>query len=86
MLKLNESIVKLSKVGKGKFQLAISTAIALDIAQNNLVILELWGMQSTPLLPSLQGPLWPKVVAPGRVQPTVQIELNCTCAELNCLI
>ena len=27
-------------------------------------MLELWGMQSTPLLPSLPGPLWPGVVAP----------------------
>ena len=29
-------------------------------------VLELWGMQSTPLLPSLPGPLWPGVVAPDR--------------------
>ena len=27
------------------------------------VILELWGMQNTPSLPSLSGPLWPGVVA-----------------------
>ena len=27
-------------------------------------MLELWGMQSTPLLPSLPGPLSPGVVAP----------------------
>ena len=27
-------------------------------------MLELWGMQSTPSLPSLPGPLWPGVVAP----------------------
>ena len=27
---------------------------------------ELWGMWSTPLLPSLPGPLWPGVVAPDR--------------------
>ena len=27
-------------------------------------MLELWGMQSTPLLLSLPGPLWPGVVAP----------------------
>ena len=31
------------------------------------VMLELWGMQSTPSLPSLPGPLWPGVVAPDRV-------------------
>ena len=30
-------------------------------------VLELWGMQSTPSLPSLPGPLWPRVVAPDRV-------------------
>ena len=29
-------------------------------------VLELWGMWSTPLLPSLPGPLWPGVVAPDR--------------------
>ena len=28
-------------------------------------VLELWGMWSTPSLPSLPGPLWPGVVAPG---------------------
>ena len=31
------------------------------------VMLELWGMRSTPLLPLLLGPLWPRVVAPDRV-------------------
>ena len=30
-------------------------------------MLELWGMRSTPSLPSLPGPLWPGVVAPDRV-------------------
>ena len=29
-------------------------------------VLELWGMRSTPLLPSLPGPLWLGVVAPNR--------------------
>ena len=29
-------------------------------------MLELWGMQSTPLLPLLLGPLWPRVVAPDK--------------------
>ena len=29
-------------------------------------MLELWGMWSTPLLPSLPGPLWSGVVAPDR--------------------
>ena len=36
----------------------------LDMTQNNLmvrlqVMLELWGMWNTPLLPSIPGPLWP---------------------------
>ena len=30
------------------------------------VMLELWGMQSTPSLPSLPGPHWPRVVAPDK--------------------
>ena len=30
------------------------------------VMLELWGIRSTPLLPSLPGPLWPGMVAPDR--------------------
>ena len=29
-------------------------------------MLELWGMRSTPLLPSLLGPFWPGVVAPDK--------------------
>ena len=41
-----------------------------------LVMLELWGMQSTPLLPLIPGPLWPRVVAPDRVLSISQIELN----------
>ena len=31
------------------------------------IILELWGIQSTPSLPSFTYPLWPGVVAPNRV-------------------
>ena len=30
------------------------------------LMLELWGMRSTPSLPLLPGPLWPGVVAPDR--------------------
>ena len=41
------------------------------------VILKLWEMQRTPLLPSLPGLLWPRVVAPDRVLSMCQIELNC---------
>ena len=44
---------------------------------NAPVMLEFWGMQSTPLLPSLPSPLLPGVVAPDRVLPMGQIELNC---------
>ena len=39
-------------------------------------MLELWGMRSTSLLPSLLGPLWPGVVAPGSVVSMGQIEVN----------
>ena len=49
------------------------------------VMLELWGMWSTPLLPLLFGPLWPRVVAPDRVLSKGQIELNCNYTKLNCL-
>ena len=40
------------------------------------MMLELWGMQSTPLLPSLSGPLWLGVVALDRALSMGQIELN----------
>ena len=40
-------------------------------------MLELWGMQCTPSLPSLSGPFWPGVVAPDRAPSMVQIELKC---------
>ena len=39
------------------------------------VVLEVWWMQSTPLLPSLPDPHWPRVVAPDRVLSMSQIEL-----------
>ena len=39
-------------------------------------MLELLGMQSTPSLPSLLGPLWPGVVAPYMVLSMGLIELN----------
>ena len=38
-------------------------------------MLELWGMQSTPSLPSLQGPLWPGEVALDRLLSMGQIEM-----------
>ena len=31
------------------------------------LILELWGMWSTPSVPSLPGPVWPEVIATDRV-------------------
>ena len=40
------------------------------------VMLELWGMRSIPLLPSLPSQLWPGVVVPVRVLSMDQIELN----------
>ena len=40
------------------------------------VMLELWGMRSTSLLPSLPGPLWPAVVTPDRILSMSYIELN----------
>ena len=49
------------------------------------VILELWGMLRTSLMPSLPGPLWPGMVAADRVLFMGKIELNCTYAKLNCL-
>ena len=42
-----------------------------------LLMLELWGKRSTPLLLSLLSPLWPGEVAPNRVLSMGQIKLNC---------
>ena len=39
------------------------------------VMLKLCGMRSTPSLPSLTGPFWPRVVTPDRVLSMSQIEL-----------
>ena len=57
-----------------------------------LVMLELWGMGSTPSLPSLPGPFWPRVVAPDRILSLGQIVLmpdwivkNRTVLTFNCL-
>ena len=41
------------------------------------VMMELWGMQSTPSLPSLSGSLWSGVVSSDRVRCKVKIEVNC---------
>ena len=40
-----------------------------------LVMLGLWGIQSTPSLPLLSGPLWPGMVAPDRALSMGWIEL-----------
>ena len=48
-------------------------------------MLELWGMRSISSLSSLPGLVWPREVAPDRVQSMSQIELNCNYAKLNCL-
>ena len=40
-------------------------------------MLELWGMQSTSLLPLFPGPLWPGVGVPDKVLSMGQIKLNC---------
>ena len=39
------------------------------------VMLELWGMQSSPSLPSLQGAFWPGAVAFDRVLSMRRVEL-----------
>ena len=41
------------------------------------VMLELWGIRSTPLLPLFPGSLRPRVVAPDKVLSMGQIGLNC---------
>ena len=46
------------------------------------VLMELWGMQSTPSLPSLPGSFWPGVVAPNRILSVGQIKLNCSFESL----
>ena len=54
-------------------------------------MLELWEMQSTPLLPSLPGPVWPRVVIPDRILFEITYFLYLTLfklrtyAKLNCL-
>ena len=47
------------------------------------VMLELWRMRSTPLLPSPSSPLWPGVVAFDRVLSMGQKVLMLNCIALN---
>ena len=52
------------------------------------VMLDVWGMRSTPSLKSLPAPLWPEVEVPNRIFSMGQIELLIfklsTYAKLNC--
>ena len=41
------------------------------------VLVDIWGMRSTPSLPSLPDPLWAGVEAPRMVLSMGQIEVNC---------
>ena len=48
---------------------------AYDIKQSDCeasVILELWGMRSTPLFPSIPGQLWPVVEVPDRCMSKIE--------------
>ena len=59
-----------------------------DTKQSNgevQVMLELWGMQSTPSMLSLQGAHWPGVVAPDSSIYALNRTKLCTYAKLNCL-
>ena len=47
------------------------------------MILEIWGMLSTPSLPSFPGQLLLDVIEPERVLSMGRIELLCTYAKLN---
>ena len=41
------------------------------------LMLELWGMWSTPSLSSLSGSLWPGVIAPDRTKLCAYAKMNC---------
>ena len=61
--------------------------IVLDMTLSNLMVRLLWGMRITPSMPSLPGPLWPRVVAPERVLSMGQIELfdiQTKCKQMKC--
>ena len=58
----------------------LSLCLGYDTKQSDgdvPVMMELWGMRSTPSLPFLPGHLWPGVVALDRVLSMGQIELHC---------
>ena len=63
---------------KGKNPSPTNKCFEYDIKQSDgevPVMLELWGMWSTPSLALLPGPLWSGVVAPDRVLSVGQIKL-----------
>ena len=65
------------RLNRGGKPLPPNECPAYDTEQSNAeatVMLKLWGMRSTYSLPSLLGPLWPRVVAPDRVLSIGQIE------------
>ena len=66
----------LQKAGKTPLTSVLVMAVKKSNGEAPLM-LDLWGMWSTSLLPSLQGPLWPEVIEPERVLYMCQIELNC---------
>ena len=46
-------------------------------------MLELWGMQSTPSLPSLPGSLWPGVVAPDKSMGQIELfDIQTLCKQM----
>ena len=47
----------------------------IKLSDGKALALVFWGIWSTPSLPSLPGPLWPRVVVPHRVLSMGQIEL-----------
>ena len=60
----------IASLQRGKAPPTTNECPAYDTKQSDgevPVMMELWRMQSTPSLPSLQGPLWPEVVTPNRV-------------------
>ena len=58
-------------------QMTFSNEIFIQSDGEVPLMLEPWGMWSTPSLPSLPDPLRSGVIAPDRVLSIGQIELNC---------
>ena len=65
---------------EGKEPPLLNECHAYDTKQSDYevpVMVKLWGMWSTPSLPSLPGPLWPGMITPERILYIGQIELYC---------